>query len=97
VVQDRFTPSLRPLNALLAVVIDHFVRARRFETFSVHQILQDFRINDVAWLKAGDPCQRVPPSEDIKRRELIQEVIYWLFDSILVPLLRVSCKRGAAT
>lgn len=56
----------------------------------MHQLLQGFRIDDVAWLRAGPPTSRTPQSERNKRRELVEELVFWVFESCIVPLLRVS-------
>jgi telomerase reverse transcriptase len=67
-----------------------FVRARRYETFSVHQLLQGYKCNDCSWLGAGPNGGKVSVDEARKRMDLTQELVYWFFDSFLVPLLKVS-------
>jgi len=67
-----------------------FVRARRYETFSVHQLLQGYKCNDCSWLSAGPSGGKVSVDEARKRSDLTQELVYWFFDSFLVPLLKVS-------
>jgi telomerase reverse transcriptase len=34
--------------------------------------------------------RRVPVTDSLKRRELLEEFIFWYFDSFVLPLLRVS-------
>ncbi|KAL1408231.1 Telomerase reverse transcriptase [Vanrija albida] len=65
------------------------IRAKMYEPISVHTLLQGLRINDMTWLAAGED-RRVPPQEAIKRRQLAQEFLTWLFDSYIIPLLRSS-------
>lgn len=60
-----------------------------YEQISVHSLVQGLRINDFTWLCVGD-SQRVPPHEAAKRRQLVEQFIYWLFDQFLIPLLQVS-------
>ena len=67
-----------------------FIKARRYETFSVHQILQGFKPNDCLWLAAGAQGTKISVDESIKRKDLIHELVYWFFDSFLVPLLKVG-------
>lgn len=57
---------------------------------SVHSLVQDLHITDFTWLALGDH-RRVPPQEATKRRQLVEHLMYWLFEQFLIPLLRVSC------
>ena len=73
--------------------IGEFVRARRFESLNLHQVLQGIRLTDVDWvLPPGRAArhQRATAAESLKRRELYAEFIYWLFDSLVIPLLRTT-------
>ncbi|RUP46721.1 hypothetical protein BC936DRAFT_146596 [Jimgerdemannia flammicorona] len=94
--------------------VDRFVRMRKFETISLHEILQGFKVNDCLWLRPRDvsytdihsrvqpdtdatvkltPTSRkahVRPEEAQKRREMLMEFIYWLFDSFVVPLIKTN-------
>ena len=72
-----------------------FVSMRRYENFTMHNILQGFRVDDCDWLVppgARDTAKRrdVPLSDTLKRLELLQEFIYWYFDSFIIPILKVS-------
>lgn len=64
------------------------VTAKVFEPISLHAVMQDIRVNDVAWLCVG--MGRVSPQEAAKRRQLVEAFVLWLFDEVIVPLLRVS-------
>lgn len=82
------------------IVIKHvktFVRYRRFETFSLHQAMQGIRVDDFKWLAAGNGDAgtgqkrvRVTQAEAKKRRELVEEVLFWLFDGLIIPMIQVS-------
>lgn len=63
-----------------------------YEPVSVHALVQGLRINDFTWLALGE-SQRVPPQEAAKRRQLVEQLMYWLFEQFLIPLLRVSLFR----
>ncbi|RMZ79164.1 hypothetical protein DV738_g3553, partial [Chaetothyriales sp. CBS 135597] len=70
--------------------VDQFVHARRFETLSLHQVIQHMKIKSVEWL---DPHptrrpQNVSKSDMAKRTEIFYEFIYYVFDSLLIPLIR---------
>ena len=74
-------------------VINAFVSARRFETLNLHHIAQGIRITDCHWLLPANrrALKQRPTAEEMeKRRCVLNELIYYLFDSILIPLLRTS-------
>jgi len=72
---------------------DHFIGLRRYESINLHQITQGFRILDCEWLLPRDEVarnQRPTKEESTKRQDLINELLFWLFDGILMPLLRTN-------
>lgn len=72
-------------------MIDNFVFARRFETLSLHHIIQGMRITDCHWLLPSNRralAQRPTAAEMEKRKSMLCEFVYYLFDSIIMPLLR---------
>ncbi|KAI9827593.1 MAG: hypothetical protein M1826_006255 [Phylliscum demangeonii] len=71
--------------------VDQFITRRRFESLSLHEILQGFKVADVPWLAPP----RMPPGnlskmEHQKRIQLVAEFLYFLFDSFLIPLVRCN-------
>lgn len=72
--------------------IDQFIKLRRFETLSLHQVMQGIRVKSIDWL--GSPKTGKGPnlskSDFLKRVELLQEFIYYLLDSVLIPLIRTN-------
>lgn len=80
--------------AYTIVGVKEFIRCRRYETLTLHYILQGFSTSDCDWLmppgQAGQRQTRVPVTDALKRRELLEEFIFWYFDSFLLPLLKVS-------
>ncbi|OZJ05810.1 hypothetical protein BZG36_00879 [Bifiguratus adelaidae] len=72
--------------------VDLFVRLRRFESISLHTILQGFKTSDCSWLvpppKPGGKAVLPSPCELAKRKELIEEFVFWVFDSLVIPLIR---------
>jgi telomerase reverse transcriptase len=74
------------------------IACRRFETLTLHQVTQEFRTADCEWLAPERPAyqvQRSSLSDTLKRRELLNEFIYWFFQSFLTQLLRVCTLETA--
>lgn len=69
--------------------IETIVTQRRFETLTLHNLLQNLCIADCEWL-GNSADRRVCQSDALKREELFREFIYWFFDSFLIPLIKVS-------
>ncbi|KAH6608728.1 telomerase reverse transcriptase [Trichoderma cornu-damae] len=91
--------------------VDHFIKLRRFEMVSLHEITQDFKVSgslhkrtlavvavhspysiqvtEAAWLEPPF-CQgqKTGPTDVNKRLELFHEFLYYVFDSLLIPLIR---------
>ena len=71
---------------------------RRYETFTLHNVLQRFRTSDCDWLASdsmgAQKQARVSVTDSIKRLELIQEFMFWYFDSFLIPLIRVRAAQS---
>lgn len=69
--------------------VDNFIRLRRFEAFSLHEVTQGFKIAEIEWLEAPNTSnQKLSLTDFNKRREIFLELIYYLFDSVLIPLVR---------
>lgn len=70
--------------------VDRFVHMRRFETMSLHEVIQHLRIRPLGWLQPRPESgqSNLCKSEHIKRVELLQEFVYFVFDSILIPIIR---------
>ncbi|EXJ61309.1 uncharacterized protein A1O5_11866 [Cladophialophora psammophila CBS 110553] len=69
--------------------IDEFIRMRRFESMSLHQAVQGIHITSIAWLSRPKSLHRkMSRSEFTKRLEIFHEFIYYLFDSLLIPVIR---------
>ncbi|RDW94000.1 telomerase reverse transcriptase [Aspergillus mulundensis] len=73
--------------------VDRFIRMRRYESLSLHEVCEGIKITQIPWLEPSGLCQslsenKISASDLQKRRELFHEFIYYLFDSILLPLIR---------
>lgn len=77
---------------LIFDTIGEFVRLRRFESFNLHQIAQSFRFADVDWAlpPRASRKRRLSRHDAEARKKIVLEVLYWLFDGLLIPLLRTT-------
>ena len=72
--------------------VKSFITARRYETTTIHNILQGFSTTECDWLAPDRVQPRVALTDALKRRELLEDFLFWYFDSFLIPLLRVSSR-----
>ncbi|RCI15533.1 hypothetical protein L249_3433 [Ophiocordyceps polyrhachis-furcata BCC 54312] len=74
--------------------VDHFIKLRRFESMSLHEICQGIKVTDIAWLgppsddDGGRRRRRLSQSDTRKREEIFHEFLYFAFDSLLIALIR---------
>lgn len=80
--------------SLVSLEIVTFIKARRYETLSLHQLMQGLSTDDCAWIAAGQRGSKTSVDEALKRRDLVHELMYWFFDGFLIPLLKVSPVPG---
>jgi len=83
--------SRENLNVILSY-IDKFIGLGRYETMTLHSVCERIVLRDAKWLSG-----RVEVSDDkmslsdwTKRKELFLELLYFLFDSFLIPLLSTN-------
>ena len=72
--------------------VDQFIRMRRFESLNLHEVCQGLKITSIPWLEPPkvSPSSKLSQTDLQKRTELLHEFIYYLFDSILIPLIRTN-------
>ncbi|KYK55586.1 telomerase reverse transcriptase [Drechmeria coniospora] len=69
--------------------VDHFVKLRRFESMTLHEISQGLKVVGLAWLRPpGQQGHRLGQTDKGKRDEIFLEFLYYVFDSLLIPLIR---------
>ncbi|GAD98225.1 telomerase reverse transcriptase [Paecilomyces variotii No. 5] len=75
--------------------VDRFVRLRRFESLSLHQTCMGLKISCMRWAECRtqqeDPRftqQKLSLTELQKRTELLHELVYYIFDSLLIPIIK---------
>ncbi|KAI4202907.1 MAG: hypothetical protein LQ350_002278 [Teloschistes chrysophthalmus] len=70
--------------------INQFIRLRRFESLTLHAVCQDLKISSMAWLAPLHlrEANHISSSDLGKRKEILHEFLYYLFDSFLIPLIR---------
>lgn len=92
--RERFRSALfaEIQTAFFHADVKDFIACRRYESLSLHHIVQGFSTSACDWLMppgTGERQTRVPVSDALKRRELLEDFLFWYFDSFLLPLLRV--------
>ncbi|KAJ6790258.1 hypothetical protein PWT90_09861 [Aphanocladium album] len=76
-------------KTLLSKKVHHFVTLRRFETMNLHEISQGFKTSNMEWPQLpGQSGQKPSQQETKKQLELFHEFLYYIFDSLLIPLAR---------
>ncbi|KAL5321239.1 hypothetical protein ACEPPN_012053 [Leptodophora sp. 'Broadleaf-Isolate-01'] len=68
--------------------VEKFIELRRFESMSLHQVTQGLKITDIEWLAPPRVEGKASQSDISKRLEIFHEFLYYVFDSILIPLIR---------
>lgn len=78
--------------AVLQSNVDLFIKSRRFESISLEALMRDIKIGCIAWLRPPhvSPNDPMSMSDFKKRQELLFELLYYIFDSFLVPLVRTN-------
>ncbi|RXK34877.1 hypothetical protein M231_07866 [Tremella mesenterica] len=66
------------------------IRAKQYEPISLHSLIQGFNTRDLTCL-ALDPHERCNMQETRKRQSLSNEFIFWIFNDLLIPLLKNCC------
>ncbi|XWW92627.1 hypothetical protein V2A60_000552 [Cordyceps javanica] len=76
-------------KTLLSNKVHHFITLRRFETMNLHELSQGFKISRLSWLQLSGRDDRKPSQcETLKQLEIFHELLYYVFDSLLIPLAR---------
>ncbi|KHN99861.1 telomerase reverse transcriptase [Metarhizium album ARSEF 1941] len=71
--------------------VDHFVKLRRFEALTLHEICQGMKLANIQWLQPpGLEAQKAGRTDVNKRCELFHEFLYFVFDSLLIPLIQAN-------
>ncbi|KAI9836504.1 MAG: hypothetical protein M1838_005015 [Thelocarpon superellum] len=70
--------------------VHRFVTLRRFESPTLHDVLQGFKIGSIPWLQpTSDQVSGKLAQTDVQKRwEIWAEFVYYVFDSLLIPLIR---------
>lgn len=77
-------------SAAVMRCVDSFVRLRRFETTSLHDVMQGIALSNLQWLAPpnADPKSNMSKSDFEIRKDIMSELLYYIFDSYLIPLIR---------
>jgi telomerase reverse transcriptase len=69
--------------------VDHFIKMRRNESLNLHVVVQGIKISAVSWLKPPKLANLNMSASDRDRRwEIFNEFVYYIFDSLVIPLIR---------
>lgn len=68
--------------------VDVFIKLRRFETLSLHTVVQGIKVTAINWLAPPGSPNIVSQTELKVRKDLLNELLYYIFDSLLIPLIR---------
>jgi telomerase reverse transcriptase len=76
--------------------VDVFIRLGRFESLSLHEVSQGLKLGCIEWLRppavnpeeTGKKAPKLSMSDTQKRKEIFLEFVYYIFDSLLIPLIR---------
>lgn len=77
-------------DAKLRTVIEKFVSARRNETFSMNIVMRDFKVSACTWAVASGPKTRPTMTASLLQRQLVENLLYWILEHLVVDLLKVS-------
>ncbi|KJZ73514.1 hypothetical protein HIM_07070 [Hirsutella minnesotensis 3608] len=76
-------------KAIFLRKVDHFIRLRRFESITLHELSQGLKVTELAWLQSpGHDDAKMSQTDSSKRHEILNEFLYFVFDSLLIPLIR---------
>lgn len=92
VLRGVVSPTLLGSARNVDVLVKHakrFVRLGQFVQVTLHEVMQGIKVEEVLWLHGG-PGGRTGPHEAQKRRQLLAHFVRWLFDGLVVPLLKAS-------
>lgn len=75
---------------VLGKFIDKFVRLRKTETLSLYDLCRSMRLASFSWLRppGTDPNRRLSKTDFDTRTLLLWQFLYFVVDSILMPLIR---------
>ncbi|OBT76587.1 hypothetical protein VF21_05363 [Pseudogymnoascus sp. 05NY08] len=68
--------------------MDRFIELRRFETLSLHDVTQGMKICTIPWLNSENV--KSSQSDTRKKWEIFYEFMYYVFDSLIIPLIRCN-------
>lgn len=75
--------------------VDSFVKMRRYENISLHSVCNGMKVTQIPWLvppslQHQSAERNLSLSDFQKRTELLHEFVYYIFDSIVIPLIRTN-------
>jgi telomerase reverse transcriptase len=68
--------------------VDKFINRRKFESMTLQEALQGLKVSEMTWLSLPGDHKKMAKSDFEKRKQLLAEFVYYLFDSFVIPLIR---------
>ncbi|CEG35759.1 Telomerase catalytic subunit/reverse transcriptase TERT [Plasmopara halstedii] len=70
-------------------LLQKLIFSRKFDVFSLEKCAEQFQVTRIEWMnKCSMKKKFCPPNELVKRRKLVQDLLWWVISSIVFPLLR---------
>ncbi|KAJ5147503.1 hypothetical protein N7526_000855 [Penicillium atrosanguineum] len=76
--------------------VDSLIKMRRYESLSLHQVCKGLKVTAIPWLVppkldlAKGTTTKISMSDFQKRIQLLHEFIFFVFDSVVIPLVRAN-------
>jgi hypothetical protein len=68
-----------------------FISGRRFDTFSLHYVLQGIKLASMPWLGPSPlPGGHTPVTDTNKRRSLFESFLFWYIDAFVLPIVKTT-------
>ncbi|TYZ67386.1 hypothetical protein PybrP1_001697 [[Pythium] brassicae (nom. inval.)] len=87
--------------ACVKELLRRFVHSRKFDVISLKECCNKMQVKSVEWMNTQATPSKCPPTELVKRRELLQDLVAWLFKSLVFPILRslfyITEREGASS
>jgi telomerase reverse transcriptase len=80
------------LGIFLTVGAEKIVDMRRYENISLHAVMNGIKLTDISWLAPPNSSSttKLSLTDTKKRTELLAEFIYWLFDAVIIHVIRTN-------
>jgi telomerase reverse transcriptase len=68
-----------------------FISGRRFDSFSLHYVLQGIKLASIPWLGSSPPPDgHTSVTDTNKRRSLFESFLFWYIDAFVLPIVKTT-------